>query len=258
MFLRRKSVFAFACNLLDCACPFEFLMNILTGIIDHRRDLTKNIYEIDIELEEPFSFLPGQFVTLKIPKPEGGFAPRSYSIVSTPELTHTISLCIKCEDMGLGSQYLYREPCGTKVDFFGPYGEFVFHEREQGEVYFIATSTGVAPFMPMLEVYLRKFPRLKFNLIFGVRHVEDIFYQDIFEVHRRNHSNFSYTICVSQREVSYPGFEGRVTDKLDTMTLGTESSFYICGNTVMVSDVCDSLKALKNISESNIFTEKYG
>ncbi len=233
-------------------------MKIFTGIIDHRRDLTKNIYEIDIELKEAFSFVPGQFITLKIPKPEGGFAPRSYSIVSTPELTHTLSLCIKCEDMGLGSQYLYKEPCGTKLEFLGPYGEFVFHEVEQGDVYFVATSTGVAPFMPMLEVYLRKFPRSKFHLIFGVRHVEDIFYQDIFEVHRRNHSNFSYTICVSQPEVPYPGFVGRVTDKLDGMTFGAEAFFYICGNAIMVGDVSDSLKALKNVPESNIFTEKYG
>lgn len=233
-------------------------MNLLSGIIDHRRDLTKNIYEIDIELDGAFSFLPGQFITLKIPKPEGGIAPRSYSIVSTPELIHTISLCIKCEELGLGSQYLYKEACGTRIDFFGPYGEFVFHEEEEGDVYFIATSTGVAPFMPMLDVYLRRYPRKKFNLIFGVRHIEDIFYQDILEVHRRNHSNFSYTICVSQPESSYPGFVGRVTDRLEKIEVLPFSQYYICGNTLMVSDVCDMLKTLKDVPESNIFTEKYG
>lgn len=225
--------------------------------VDYRQDLTSDTYEIDLITKKPFYFIAGQFVTLKIPRPDGkGFTPRAYSIACLSRDDHTITLCIKKFPNGTASNYLYTVPRGTKIQTLGPTGDFVFKSETIQNVYFICTGTGIAPFISMLEAHLKSYRHIHFHMLFGVSFVNDLIFRDILSVHIRNYKNFSYTLCVSRGKKDPSVFHGRITDKLATMDLKTNGHYYICGNPDMVDDVSTLLKE-QSIDDDQIFTEKY-
>ncbi len=232
------------------------MQQILTGLIDFRRDLTEDTYEIDVELRQPLHFEAGQFISIQIPQ-DNKFILRAYSICSSPKDPNIITICIKKIPGGIGSNYLYDIPIGTEIKFLGPFGEFILEEGTIQQFYFIATGTGVAPFMSIIDTHLAKYPEKKFHLIFGVRFEKDLLYRDILNVYKRNYKNFSYDLCLSKAPDDFIGFKGRVTKKILAIDFNAETYFYICGNGSMVEDTKHILLKQKNVDISHIFHEKY-
>ena len=233
-------------------------MEIKKGILDHKRDLTKDIYEIDIEVETPFQFEAGQFVTFKVIDCEGKPLLRSYSIVSSPKNLPVLTFCIQKVPQGKCSCLLYDLPLNSEIEFLGPFGQFLFQKDSAAkDLYFIVTNTGIAPCMAMFDMYLKSNPNKNFHLYFGLRHEKDIYYTDILDLYQRNYPNFDYMICFSHPEKNTEGFHGRVTQKVEEMAFTPSDEFYVCGNPNMVNDVQNILKEKKHISPDHIFIEKY-
>ena len=62
----------------------------------------------------------------------------------------------------------------------GPNGKFNFTSESSKNILFIATGTGVAPLKSIIEDQLNKGNEQSMHLLFGVRHIKDIFYKDHF------------------------------------------------------------------------------
>lgn len=225
----------------------------LTG----KKTLTYDVAEFTFKTDEPFLFKAGQFITIKInDKVPPCF--RAYSIASQPQNDNIFKLCIKVVPEGRGSNWINNLEIGNEIEFLGPSGNFVFSSKPEQEVLFIATGTGVAPFLAMVGDELIKGNRQKLDLVFGLRHEKDIFYETNFKKMAENHSNFQFNLTISQPETAnWHGNIGRVTNFLETYPLNPEkTAVYICGLKDMISSVTELLKS-KGLTDEQIHFEKY-
>src|ERR1035438_8077210 len=99
---------------------------------------TKHL-ELSVEGVEEFRFVPGQFVSIKQPRPDGKEHTRAYSIASPPRQNPTFDLCLNRVEEGFLSNWLCDLPEGASVQFHGPHGLFTLREPRTDAV-FIASS----------------------------------------------------------------------------------------------------------------------
>lgn len=204
--------------------------------------LTPDTLEIVIETKN-FTFEPGQYVTMQMKDKIWVFT-RSYSIASGNKDSFTLT--IKLLENGRGANILKKKNIGDKVEFFEASGHFVLQNTPKPKV-FIATGTGLAPMIAMLENTPENIEK---TLIFWVRHEEDLYYLNVLQKFK----NLKVITTVSQAKENYSGNTGRVTDYLNE--IWEKSEVYICGNPNMVESVEKSLKE-KNFPKENIFIESF-
>jgi ferredoxin-NADP reductase len=97
------------------------------------------------------SFLPGQYLTIRIPSgPNGALSVRNYSLSSSPgDPSYRIS--VKREEFGEASGWLHAAlSAGQVLDIAAPRGDFVLYGGE-GPVLFISAGIGVTPLLAMLH-----------------------------------------------------------------------------------------------------------
>ena len=236
--------------------PPNFTM-IRTGKILANKNLTEDVFEIMVQPTENFNFQAGQFVTFKI---DDQVPPcfRAYSIASAPNTDPNFDICIKLVNKGRGSNWLQNLKPDDTVNFLGPNGKFTFTSPVDKKIIFVATGTGIAPFKAIIEDELKKGNTQTFHLIFGVRYIKDIFYQDFFEDLAKKHQNFTFDLTLSKPENGdWSGKTGRVTDLLQKLEIDeTNTEVYICGLKDMINSVSEILKE-KGLGEEMIHFEKY-
>lgn len=240
-------------------------------ILAEKCKLTHDVYKfIFTPVEENFDFLPGQFVNIHIPPSfladNKNFLAdrkitlektlmRAYSIASTPE-EKTITLIVKMLPDGIGGKFLQEMKLDAAVDISGPFGHFVTSQTQTSKIY-IATGVGVAPIVPMIKSIRET--NMPLQIIFGMRHEEDLFYTDILHNLKKQYSALQITLCASQPQDTFKGYKGRVTQYLEDYMHYHDVSdheFYICGSGAMVQDVRTLLQK-KEILKEHIFFEKF-
>lgn len=91
--------------------------------------------------------------------------------------------------------------------------------------------------------------------VFGVRTLEDVFYEDELRALSPAFSELVLRKYLSRSDA--PGFEkGYVTDFLISKNVAEYAEFYVCGSPTMVKDVRTKLAEL-GISKENVFFEQY-
>ena len=232
--------------------PVKFRSGKHTAIVKEVVDVTTQYPEtyairFTFEGEPVFDFEPGQFISLFAEK-EGKRISRPYSIASWPENKDYMELCIKVVEGGFMSNYLHHVAPGTKLGSIGPLGRFVMPEPIAHDTVFVATGTGVAPFVSMLgHVWLGGLDDgHTFTVVHGVRYVHDLIYRDLFEAWEREHPNFRFLPTVSRPET--PNWKGRVgyVQKViqEEVRDHANKQVYICGLHDMaeqVSTLCRNL-----------------
>lgn len=219
-------------------------------VID-KKELTEDVFELIFKRPEGFDFKAGQFITAKI---EDKMPPcfRGYSIASGPSKDN-IELCIKTIEGGRGSNWLNSLKKDDELTGIGPNGQFTLQNSDK-DILFVATGTGIAPFKAMLEEHLEN-SKNGMHLIFGLRHVEDIVYRDLFEGLAEKHPHFTFDITLSKPNDSWNGKKGRVTEILQNYDI-KDQEVYICGLNAMITSVEEILKS-KGLPEEQIHFEKY-
>lgn len=190
--------------------------------------IAQNIWELQFEKPAGFLFKAGQFVQFKIPSSEGVVL-RSYSISSAPTANY-LEFCIKYLPDGKASQFFDALGVGDAVTFSGSKGLFILPKELSVKKYFIATGTGFAPIMSILEDEMMG----ESNLLFGVRTEEDLFWLERLNKLKEKKVDFNYRLTLSRPSESWTGLKGRVSDHLE---FDSDAHYYICGNVEMVKDV---------------------
>lgn len=224
------------------------------GEIGEHKLVSPKVFLTTIELVEPkeIEFSAGQYLSLEI---IGGLR-RSYSLASVPNIKNKIDLLVDVSPQGPGSEFFKNLKIGGKVEFRAPLGKFILEGEKNGDYLFLATGTGLAPFMAMMPVLLEA-SESKVNLLLGFRFLEDIFYQDKLEDLRKKHLNFNYKICLSKPGPDWKGLTGHITDYLSDYIADTALiSVYLCGSKAMVDEARIKLKSL-SVPEERIHFEQY-
>jgi CDP-4-dehydro-6-deoxyglucose reductase len=223
-----------------------------------RRELAPAVLELDLELVTPpaIAFRTGQFVSIRLD--EAGDARRSYSLASRATRAHGFSLLVKVVPGGLGSQRLASLAPGDRVAFTGPMGFFVLEPAHPGDVVLVATGVGIAPIAPMLEDLRERGEAGRVHLYWGLRHLEDRFWQDRLAAIAAGFGAFSSTLCLSQPPAGWTGGEvGRVTAPVLRDAPGLrEPTFYLCGHQGMIDDLRAALTS-RGVGRRRIRSETF-
>jgi len=211
--------------------PPENPGEIQTVELLQRRWLTKNAFEIELTRPPSLEFKAGQTIRFIDESME-----RYYSLLSSPD-DPTLAVCVYYVPGGSFSPVLADAEIGARFSVTGPHGYFTFNPSERAPV-FVATGTGIAPFVSMGRSGVTDF-----ILLHEVELAEDLYYQDIF---RKIASNY----------VPCPGsFHGNAAGFIKKNLPPASYDFYLCGEREMTREV--TLLVDEHFRGSYIFKEVF-
>ncbi|SAL84839.1 oxidoreductase FAD/NAD(P)-binding subunit [Caballeronia arvi] len=210
-------------------------------------------FSVELENRADLSFLPGQYVNIRVP---GTDQTRSYSFSSGPSEPH-LSFLVRNVPQGVMSGWL-RETAkvGDSIDFRGPLGSFYLRPIER-PVLFLAGGTGLAPFLSMLDKIVADggspYP---IHMILGVNSDADLVGIDRLETYAQRLPNFTYACTVSSPDSVHPN-KGYVTGHISASQLNDgDADVYLCGPPPMVDAVRDFLSS-EGLTPRNFYYEKF-
>lgn len=214
---------------------------------------------VKFELVKPdrMSYLAGQYVSLRIN--EQGER-RSYSIASTPDLTHGFQLVAEMVEGGGGSEFLRNIAIGEAVEVVAPLGKFVVREATKSKLLFVATGSGIVPIWSMInDLLINQHYQQAIRLHWGLRSETDIYWLDNLERLVEEYPNFVFDLVLSKPSEGWELCSGHVQDCLrrDFSSAGlTEWEGYVCGSPTMVAETTQVLTELK-METTKIYHEKF-
>jgi NAD(P)H-flavin reductase len=148
-----------------------------------------------------------------------------------------LSIVLRLVPGGAGSQYFARLADGDRIRFTGPMGFFVNELQHGGDAVYVATGTGIAPILPMMQETLERPEPGRVLLYWGLRNEEDLFWQDEIAALGR-YGRFSSYIYLSQPRTGWTRLRGRVTGPvLEAVPTLRAPTFYLCGNGKMIEEL---------------------
>lgn len=206
-----------------------------------RRWLTGHTFEIRFGKPPGFEFLPGQKIGFVDPA-----ARRDYTLLG-PTHAPELALCVRHIPQGRFSPRLAEAQPGDRFQITKSFGYFTYKPSPRPAV-FVATGTGVAPFVAFARAGIQGF-----ELLHGVRSADELYYrQELASAARR------YRPCLSGPLPAAEGLEafaGRVDACLADRFPPAKYDFYLCGNGDMIRDVMRRVD--ERFHGSHVFTETF-
>lgn len=194
-----------------------------------------------LKYNRDFTFVPGQVVAISLKTTDN---PRMYSIASGMQ-DKEIWILYDVRPEGELTPPLSKAMARDTIYASGPSGNFF---GTAGPSTWIASGTGIAPFLSMWRSGMRK----EKMLIHGGRFLHSFYFGDEF----KNALGENYIRCCSQ-EKAEGIYHGRLTKwLLEQENLPPDRKYYLCGSAEMVVDTRDILID-KNIPYENILAEIY-
>lgn len=215
---------------------------LATVVLTAKHWLTPGILEFRITRPAGFSFIPGQFLRFLM----DGYQ-RDYTPVSKTDAT-TIDCCTAVLNKGRFSSDILKADLGVALQISGPHGHFVFQGTVNPAV-FVATGTGVAPFMAFSRAGVSDA-----LLLHGVGSPAELIYRNSLQSGLRE-----YVPCISQpfkKDVGLANaYSGRVTQYLEAQLKPGTYDFYLCGRRNMIRDATAIID--QQFDDSRLFIETY-
>lgn len=231
-----------------------------------------NLFSFRITRNENFSFKPGQFSRIGIIKSDGDTVWRPYSILSkkSDKFLEFFSVVIpegeftsKLSDLKVSDSVLVK---------YNSFGYLTLDRFTDGkDLWLLASGTGVAPFLSILQDEETWIRFEKVVLVYSVRNYAELSYQGMLkEILKRRAGGFIY-IPIVTREMLPNILNDRVTTLINNGDLErkaqikfteNDSRIMLCGNPQMIQEVRELLKG-KNMRLSllekpgQIALEKY-
>ena len=197
------------------------------------RWITPTVREIALALPECATWEAGQYALVRV----APFEWRPYSLASAPG--RTVRLLVDVRTKGMGASWARTIAPGDDVDLELPYGHWLVtpgldstdaeapHRR-----IFIATGTGIAPFLAAFEADRRDDDML----IVGCSRTED-------DLTGRAGTPLPRLIRCVSREAAPGTFHGRITDYLNAEGIDPQATYYVCGSARIVRDISRIIQA---------------
>lgn len=226
------------------------------------RALTPSVRELTFEPEGPLPFVPGQWVSLRLPMPGGELLQRAYSIASAPRADGRFDVAVTRVEGGPGSMFLHELAVGATLECTQAQGFFTL-EPVLRPVLFVGTGTGVSPLRSMLLGALAD-PTMdqdaRFTLLLGVRTEADLLYGEDFAALAAAHpGRFRFVPTLSRGSEAWAGARGYVQEHLAALLDGVPNSHdvYACGLQKMLKATRAALKEQHGYTRERIHTERY-
>lgn len=216
------------------------------------RTLSDNVRELTLDPGAGFAFTPGQWVSVKIPSPDGAPLARSYSIASAPRPDGCFDLAVTRVEGGPGSTFLHAMAVGDVVTVGEPMGFFTLPSELARPLLLVATGTGVAPFRAMLQAMGTSGPGVPVTLLFGARTERDLLYAD----ELRALPWLRLVPTLSRADDVWTGLRGYVQAHLAAHA-AEGADAWVCGRSAMIRDARKALKESLGFTRERIHTERF-
>jgi ferredoxin/flavodoxin---NADP+ reductase len=214
-------------------------------------------------LDEPFAFQPGQYGTLGLLGPAGKLIQRPMSVSSSAADLSEYEFFIRLVADGAFTPLLWERRVGDPINLRGPKGKFLLQDDARACL-FVASGTGLAPFMSMIETLRSRGASRDIHLLHGVSHEHDLAWRaqleslgsgDGFPLH------YAGTVSRPQHSPGWTGLAGRVENVLaaylDANALNAgNTTIYVCGNPDMIAAV-DEIATERGFAPEQIRKELY-
>lgn len=228
-----------------------------------REDLTPAIALFRVRPDDgPRSFQPGQYLSLGLVV-GGAVVQRPYSTASGPG-SDELEFLVRRVPGGTFTPALWSTPVGARVSLGRAKGVFTLRPDDDRAHLFIATGTGLAPFVAMLDA-VRGRPRPPSAVVVhGVAHIAELAYRDrLAATHAAGGIRYVPTISRpgDPGNAGWDGPSGRVTEVLPSLfTDGalepSATVAYLCGNPGMI-EAATGLLADLGLPPEAIVSERY-
>jgi ferredoxin--NADP+ reductase len=234
-----------------------------------RDDLTSSIARFRIRPDDGVpAFEPGQYLALGLPV-DGRLLQRPYSTASPRGAREQVEFLIRRVPGGAFTSLLWELPVGARLHMGRPKGLFTMKPGDTRDHLFIATGTGLAPFVSMLETLLEgggsgaRPPRAV--VIHGVSKVGELAYRDRLERWASDGRAVAYAPAISRpyhpENAGWAGAAGRVDAILDALCDEHEldpngTVAYLCGNPEMIA-AGERILAARGFPPDGIVSEHY-
>lgn len=219
-----------------------------TAWVTNKEWISEQVVKIDFKILNPFDFFfePGQHISLKI----GDKTARPYSIYSTLKNNEKISIVVSAAHEGVGANYLRNLKVGSEVSMMGPVGRLILPDDLKNNLVFVATGTGIVPFMTMFYKLVSVKYTGNIMVYFGIKDRAEIFFREELEEFKKLLPNFNYKICLSNPKQDWEGCLGHVTNAFEIDDNGN-TQYFVCGVRAMVKDVVEKLES-EGVSKEDI------
>jgi ferredoxin--NADP+ reductase len=246
----------------------------LNAIVTQRFDIGRGLMILRVAPDgwDLPPFTPGQFAVLGLPAsaprspggepedpptPPDAFLRRAYSIASSSRDRQFLEFYLVEVPSGALTPRLFALKAGDRL-WLGPKvtGLFTLDQVPPDQnVIFIATGTGLAPYMSMLRTHLEAGETRRYGIIHGARSSRDLGYREELLAMARLAPRFQYLPVLTRPEqevVPWRGHAGRLPDFWKTRILEgmwgfqpspADTHVFLCGNPAMVEAMEALLKA---------------
>ncbi len=223
----------------------------IEGRVTENRQWTERLFSLRFSAAIG-DFKPGQFVRVAL-ELDGGIVARPYSLVNSPTEPE-FEIFFNIVPAGPLTPRLAALRQGDVIKVAEkPYGFLTLDDVPAAKhLWMLATGTGVGPFVSILKSgdAWQRFEKVV--LVYSVRTVQELAYQDaITKAGRQHHQQLSYIPVVTREQVE-GAINMRVTDaiasgeleQLAGVSMNPEDSHVMmCGNSAMIADVMELLKS---------------
>lgn len=193
---------------------------------------------------EPFPFTPGQYATMGLLGPVGKLVRRPMSISSPATDLSEYEFLVRHVPEGEFTPLLWQIKVGDPMNLTGAKGKFVLQDDGKACL-FVASGTGLAPFMSMIETLLATGESRDIHLLHGVSYDYDLAWREwLTEIANDGRLPLHYAGTVSRPQhcPDWHGWTGRVESvierEMDEHALTPENTtVYLCGNPDMITAV---------------------
>ena len=216
-------------------------------IIKETADAVSILFTIPEELKKAYTFVAGQYVTLKTTINEQEVR-RAYSICASPN-SNQLQVAIKKVENGLFSTYATSElKENTILEVSEPEGKFILQPSADKNYLAFAAGSGITPVLSMVKSVLETEVSSTFTLVFGnQKTASTIFYEELNALSKKHPSQFNLHYIFS-KETKEGCKSGRI-DK-DNVTyfvkdIHKDISFdaaFLCGPEQMINTTSETLK----------------
>ncbi len=242
----------------------EFYELDVAEIIKETDDCVSVLFSIPKELENSFSFVQGQYLTLKTTI-NGEELRRSYSICAAPH-DKELRVAIKQVEGGLFSTYANTilKP-GDKIEVMTPMGKFhnTIEPIKSKNYVAIAVGSGITPILSIIKETLQREPKSNFTLIYGNKNTKSVIFKEQIEnLKNRYLQRLTLHYILSRERVDVPLYFGRIDKSkceiffTKLIDLKNTHEIFLCGPEDMILNTKELLETL-NFDKSRIHFELF-
>ncbi|MCP5199074.1 MAG: 2Fe-2S iron-sulfur cluster binding domain-containing protein [Gammaproteobacteria bacterium] len=228
-----------------------------TATVTAATALTAELWELRLQLPEPFTFYAGQYAELTLDA-DGAPVRRSYSMASAPDGSGELAFVLKRIAGGAFSDRVTALEPGAELALRGPFGTSYLRDGER-PVLFAAIGSGLAPILAMLRAAAAAGDTRAFTFYYGARRPADLPCEDELATLGGKLPGLRYvpTLDGLQDGDAWDGAVGNVTQAIQReVDNASDLDVYLCGAPEMCETVARLLRA-KGLPEEQLFFDRF-